>query len=256
MRWTLENLTDDPSMIRAYLAFELARSISLPAPHPQFVQVEINGKSRGTYLMVQSADDLEYLSRHFGSADGALFEGEMGCDLQIGKTDCFDQERGDNDAKRHLVKLVDRIASGRFWSDPKPPFAFDHLAASLAFGTYIGDFDGYVHAHNYRLFLRNSDNTWWFITSGLDRTFMQAVAPFAGTGVLSKLCFDHQPCRAAYLQALRQLDRVAQTVDVTALAMSGGILQPKIADIQTFLANQHIEMNKLMAAQSDNKAPP
>ncbi|MBL4632629.1 MAG: CotH kinase family protein [Kofleriaceae bacterium] len=213
-RWTLENMVEDPSMVRAYLAQQLATKVGLAVPTSRYVRVKIDGQSQGLYLLAE-ATDTEFLAQHFGTGTGPLYEGEYGCDLHLYETNCFDLESGKDPERVHLHKLAKRAADpdARLWGGSAAPFELDHIATVLAFGTYIGDFDGYHHAHNYRLYFSPADRKWRLLPSGMDRVFSKVLAPFSGEGVLAKRCFSDSQCRDSYRKAWRRIAKSASELD-------------------------------------------
>tara|TARA_R110002096_G_scaffold171490_4_gene344434 strand:+ start:50371 stop:51456 length:1086 start_codon:yes stop_codon:yes gene_type:complete len=211
--WTLDNLVEDPSMMRAHLAYKLATAVGLAAPTTRYVRVRIDGRDEGIYLLVDAIDDA-FLERHFGSAKGPLYEGEYGCDVKVGKTDCFDLESGKDPERTQIVALTERVADGApLWEGAEPVFSLEHLALVLAFGAYVGDFDGYHQAHNYRLYRNPQDGRWNIILSGLDRVFIKRLPPFSGAGILAKRCFEAAPCREAYRTAWKRIGEAATELD-------------------------------------------
>lgn len=217
-RLTLNNLVEDPTMIREYLAYRLAREVGLPVPKAGFANLRVNGSPYGLYLVVETPD-VDFLERQFGSSAGELYEGEYGCDLTTDDVDGFDRDIG-NDDRRGLFRFA-KAAEGTgealansLWRSPESPMDLAHLSLFLAFSTYVGDFDGYHHSHNYRIYRNPQDNKWQFMSWGLDRAWFKEAAPYASRGLLAKKCFAHLECRRAYLLALREVHQAAQTLNL------------------------------------------
>lgn len=226
--WVLDNMVEDPSMMRAHVAYTLATMVGLPAPSSRYIRVRIDGQDKGIYLLTEAFDDA-FMHRHFDSANGPLYEGEYGCDVVPGATDCFDLESGDDPQRMHLLALAERAASpgDGLWNGEQPPFAVEHLAMVLAFGIYVGDFDGYFHAHNYRLYRSPIDGRWHMILSGLDRVFSKRLDPHSGEGVLTKQCFADARCRDAYSAAWEQIAKSATELDLDGIARRLSLAMPK-----------------------------
>jgi len=68
----LSNALRDPSMVREVLSYDIARKY-MPAPEAGYAQIKINGDNYGLYVNVEPIDDA-FLTKHYGSADGALFK--------------------------------------------------------------------------------------------------------------------------------------------------------------------------------------
>ncbi len=217
-RLTLNNLVEDPTMIREYLAYRLAREVGLPVPKAGFANLRVNGEDYGLYLVVETPDE-GFLERQFGSGAGELYEGEYGCDLFPDDVDGFDLDVGKAD-RRELLRFAnaargsgDEMAQ-TLWRSPKAPVDLAHLALFLAFSTYVGDFDGYHHSHNYRIYRTPSTNQWQFMSWGLDRAWFKDLPPYSSRGLLAKQCFSHIECRTSYLLAIRKVHQAAQKLDL------------------------------------------
>jgi hypothetical protein len=217
-RLTLNNLVEDPTMIREYLAYRLAREVGLPVPKAGFANLRVNGAPYGLYLVVETPDT-DFLTRQFGSAAGELYEGEYGCDITTDDVEGFDRDVGGDDrtSLRHFAKAAEgdgEAMATSLWRSPESPIDLEHLSLFLAFSTYVGDFDGYHHSHNYRIYRNPKDNKWQFMSWGLDRAWFKEVAPYASRGLLAKKCFAHHECRRAYVLALRRVHKAAQTLNL------------------------------------------
>ncbi len=212
-RLTLNNLVEDPTMIREYLAYRLARKVGLPVPKAGFANITINGEPRGLYLVVETPDK-EFLKRQFGSGKGELYEGEYGCDLFVADVDGFEQDEGKEDRGPLLRFAKAAEASGDEVWRPGGPVTIEHLSLFLAFSTYVGDFDGYHHSHNYRIYREPTSDTWQFMSWGLDRAFFKTLPPYSSKGLLAKRCFSQSDCRKAYLLNLRRVHEAALALDL------------------------------------------
>ncbi len=218
-RLTLNNLVEDPTMIREYLAYRLAREVGLPVPKAGFANLRVNGAPYGLYLVVETPDT-DFLERQFGSGAGELYEGEYGCDLTTDDVEGFDLDVGQEDRSALLRFAKATEASGdaladSLWRKPESPLNLEHLTLFLAFSTYVGDFDGYHHSHNYRIYRNPLDNKWQFMSWGLDRAWFKDIAPYASRGRLAKKCFAHAECRRDYLLALRRVHKAARKLNMT-----------------------------------------
>jgi hypothetical protein len=207
----LNNLVEDPSLVREVFAYRLHRAMGVPAPNAGFAEVWLDGEPYGLYLFLEPIDD-EFLEARFdgGAADGELYEGEYGCDLDPADVPGFQRKEGGED-RAPLAALaaaaagpVDGLVGGdaaRF-----DPSALAYLAVSAV----IGDFDGYRHGHNYHLYRQPVADRWFFVPWGLDRTFKQHLSVYDSAGLVARRCFADRACRIAYL---RQLGRAADELE-------------------------------------------
>jgi spore coat protein CotH len=69
----LDNLLQDPALMREALAMSIFARMGLPAPRTAFYRLYLNGQYEGLYLLVENIDK-PFLQRTFGRDDGYLFE--------------------------------------------------------------------------------------------------------------------------------------------------------------------------------------
>ncbi len=205
----LNNLVEDPTMVREALAYRLHRDLGVPAPRTGWAQLHLDGRDLGLYLDIEAVDD-ELLDRVHGDDDGTLYEGEFGCDLYPEDAPRFEQDGGKDQDHADLVALA-QVASadpGRLFA-AGGPLDVERVVAYLAVSNVVGDFDGYRHGHNYRLHHASRGDRWSMLPWGLDRTFKKSLDPTDSGGLLARRCFADTACRAAYARALaRAADRL------------------------------------------------
>lgn len=69
----LNNLIQDNTMMKDYLAYQLMREMNVPSPLCSYTKVYINGKSLGLYLAVEAIEE-SFLLRNYGSDYGDLYK--------------------------------------------------------------------------------------------------------------------------------------------------------------------------------------
>lgn len=218
----LNNLVEDPTMLRENIGSRVFAALGVAAPRTGFAELFINGELFGLYAVIEPVDE-RFLARHFEGADGPVFEGEYGCDLYEGDVWAFEQDSGDDEGRRHLLALA-RAAEGppSEWllSGDDEPLVNRSFIAYLAGSALLGDFDGYRHAHNYRVFRDAKSEQWSFIPWGLDRILKKRVAVFDSNGRLARSCFQDRACRLEYVKALHQAARRFESLSVEKLVES------------------------------------
>jgi hypothetical protein len=198
---TLNNMVEDPTSLREALGYRLYRELGVPAPDTGYARVTVDGEPYGLYLLLETVDK-DFLERRFGDDKGAVYEGAYGCDLYPEDVAGFELDAGDDD-RPALAALaaaasgpVDRLIGG------EGSRLDDSALAYLAVSAFLGDFDGYRHAHNYRLYHRPDVDRWYFIPWGIDRVFFKRLGPYDSNGLVAKRCFADHDCRIRYLETL------------------------------------------------------
>lgn len=204
-RLILNNLVEDPTLLRESLAYLFVRSLGLAGPRTGHVRVFVDGADYGLYLMVEALDDT-FLERHFGEPLGVLYEGEYGCDLFPEDVPGFERDAG-KDRDREALHALARAAAagGEAVFAPTGPLAMDQFLTFLAASALLGDFDGYRHSHNYRIYRDAASGRWHFSPWGLDRVFQHRLGIFDSEGWLATRCFGDPACRLAYVRTLAKV---------------------------------------------------
>jgi hypothetical protein len=195
---TLNNMVEDPSMLRETLAYRMHRALGVPAPRTGYAVLKLNGEHRGLHLLLEPIDDT------FVGKKGSVYEGEYGCDLYPEDVDGFDRDAGSG-SRKELVRLTE-VARGparELFHLPDSPIDRDRVLSYLAVSAVIGDFDGYRQGHNYYLRHDRKRKKWSLIPWGLDRTFQTHLGIYDSGGLLAKKCFADGLCRTLYLEKVR-----------------------------------------------------
>jgi hypothetical protein len=223
---TLNGMVEDPTLVREALGYRLYRELGVPAPDTGYAQVSLDGQPLGLYLLVESVDE-EFLDRRFGDHDGDMYEGEYGCDLFPEDVAGMEREVGGKD-RRELAALVAAAGGPVAGLIGGEEARFDRSALSyLAVSAFLGDFDGYRHSHNYRLYRDPEDRRWFFVPWGIDRVFYKRLEPFDSNGVVARRCFGDRACRVAYVKELRRVLAAADKLD---LARGADVLASLVAE--------------------------
>jgi hypothetical protein len=202
----LNNLVEDPTMVREALAYRLHRELGVAAPRTGWADVWLNGERLGIYLDVEAPDE-QLLRRVYGDGaeKGNLYEGEFGCDLYPDDAPRFEQDGGEDESHADIVALAELAhARPEALYAPDGPIDVERVVAFLAVSTVVGDFDGYRHSHNYRLYHDPVAGRWSLLPWGQDRTFKKRLDPLDSSGLLARRCFADAACRAAYATALER----------------------------------------------------
>jgi hypothetical protein len=203
----LNNMVEDPTMLRENLGARVFAALGVPAPRAGYGELFINGERFGLYAVIEPIDE-RFLTRRFEDASGPVYEGEYGCDLYEDDVWAFQHDSG-NDEQRGQLLAFARAVSGppATWLLGKKPVVDRSFLAYLAGSALIGDFDGYRHAHNYLVYRDPGSGLWSFIPWGLDRVLKQRMPVFDSNGRLARACFGDRACRLAYVKGLHDAAR-------------------------------------------------
>lgn len=69
----LNNIIQDKTYLKDYLAYTLMNKMGVPAPLCSFVQINVNGEAWGLYLAVEGVED-GFLTRNYGVSTGNLYK--------------------------------------------------------------------------------------------------------------------------------------------------------------------------------------
>jgi hypothetical protein len=207
-------MVQDPSMVHETLAYELFRSVGVPAPRTGYAFVRVNGAAYGVYLNIETLD-LVSLPRWFASTRH-LYEGQVGLDVSPGAAPDFEVDEGKSKKREDLEALILAAAAEEGdWSDGMVAVAdLAEMTRMWAAERYIGHWDGYAGAdadlfrpNNYYL---HSEDTgagagrFQMLPWGTDQTWgsrLEFDEP-AG-GLLFNRCVADGDCGALYEDALR-----------------------------------------------------
>lgn len=200
----LNNMVDDPSMLREQLGARVYEALGVPAPRASFAELVINGERFGLYSLIENIDE-DMLARHFGDGTGPHYEGEYGCDLYPADVWGLQLHGGHDEGRAWLRELTQRVGEppGRSVLGEAPIVERERVLMYLAASTLLGDFDGYRHAHNYRIYRDPGTGRWSFIPWGFDRILKKSFAVFDSRGRVARVCYADPDCRRAYVQTLQ-----------------------------------------------------
>lgn len=216
-KMTLNNMVQDPSMIREALSYEVFRAVGVPAPRTGYAYVRVNGESYGVYLNVETFDDVS-LERWFEPFDDPqhLYEGEYGTDVNPGGAAAFEVDEGDESNLADLEALIAAVAAeGPFSQRMSGVADLEEMTRMWAVEKYIGHWDGYAGRHgplfpnNFYLY-SDADGLFRMLPWGTDLTWREREGFDGESGALFGQCVADADCEALYRKALVE---VAATIE-------------------------------------------
>lgn len=229
----LDNLWQDPAMIREHLAMAMFARLGQPAPRQSFCRLFINNQYQGVYALTEEPN-AEFAARVLEETGGYLFEyrwvmafyaEDLGENLASYKP-LFAPRTHELDADSTLYRPIQELfrqvnePDDAVWRDRVEQYIdLSQFVTHVAIETFIAEDDGvlgYVGMNNFylyrsagstrhRLFPWDKDNAFHFIDKPvLDR---------ADENVLVRRALSYTDLRELYLQVLEQCARSAAEED-------------------------------------------
>ena len=225
----LDNLRQDPSMIREPLAMALFARMQEPAPRESFCRLFINNVYQGLYTMVEDIDPV-FLARTFGRDDGYLFEyhwsqpyyGDYpGNDLGV-YPPLFEARTHEHEPLETLYEPMRALFAAMNTDDAvardelESHLDLEQFVRVLAIEMFLGDHDGILGVNgmnNFYLYREPGSMRHSWILWDRDRALSQVYSPI----------FDRVDQNALARRALAYpelLELYLQTIEATALMAS------------------------------------
>ena len=226
----LNNLGDDPSLVKELLANALFRAANIPAPRVAYTALWVNDQPYGVYVMVEPTSSDAFLSHWFqGEHQGEHYLGDKGRDLFVDSVWRFRAGPSTDPYKNSLFGLVQALD----WIGPEDDvsaeleaiFGLERLHAFIATELAIGHQDGYTWSQKgYSLYRATQSSPWVLMPVSAERTFEEHLAPLEGDGRVHALCVGDFACRQALGEAYQGvLDRV-ESLDLAGMAQGAHAL--------------------------------
>ena len=171
-RMTLNNSIQDASMINTCLAYQIFAAAGSPSPRCNFATITVNGKRLGLYVHVEEIKK-PFLARHFGSAEGNLYEGTVSdftADFRGTLEKNTNEDTDDwSDIDTVVAALKDPSYAGL--EALAKSVDLDRFLPFWATEVLVGHWDGYAGDRNNYHFYREPDGPFVFIPWGVDDTF-------------------------------------------------------------------------------------
>jgi hypothetical protein len=202
-RLTLNNMIQDPTMLREHAYYWLAGQVGVPAPRHGYARLWVNGEPYGLYGLVETMDG-RLMKRLFPEdPDGNLYEAS-GADFTDARN-WFDLQVDGGvvptpDDIDGLVEALEEAGKDEFFEVFQARFDPDPTLRYLALEIVAGNDDGYVfNHHNYHAYHLAYADRWVLLPWGTDRSFIREVPPDGDhatpvVGQLALRCLDDEAC--------------------------------------------------------------
>jgi hypothetical protein len=231
----LDNLTQDPSMMKEVLSMQLFSRLGLPAPREAFVRVYVNSELVGLYAVVESIDK-RFLERVVGEDGGTLYEYEYAFDYNfeyLGATlepyrVIFSPKTNESDSMTDLygrieamVRTANESSDATFESAMADYLDLGAFVRHVAAETFVAENDGwlgYAGMNNFYMYRFKDRGRFQVISWDKDNTFLQP-----DFGIFERVDRNVLMRRAMAVPALEQayLDGLIAAADSAAEGQSG-----------------------------------
>lgn len=242
-RITLNNLSQDPTMMAERLAYHMFNAAKLPAPRCNHALVYVNDDFYGVYANIESEDKV-FLRRFFTSASGNLYE-DAEVDFIAGNEDKFDlqtnEAANDRSDLRAFVAAIAAASDENFLADMSATLDTTHFLKYSAIEGAIDQWDGYAYTYfdpnNFRIYHDPASGKLTFLPWGLDLTFKAfpdntlTYIPLFKTpvyenkpgnhdagGLIFKRCLASTSCKSSYAQVLESVAKLYDAEKLDELA--------------------------------------
>lgn len=226
--FVLDNLVQDPSMLKERLTMAFFRRMGLPAPREAHARLYINNQFSGLYAVVEAIDK-GFLGRTFGEDnhggtenDGYLFEYDytkeykfeyLGSNLDEYKI--FDPKTHESQAAAQIwqpiedmVQTMNQAPDSTFASDMAKYLDLGLFSKHIALEAFIGEDDGilgYAGLNNFYFYRFEDTTRSQFLVWDKDNTFAAADFPImrnVNDNVLARRTLNLPEQRNRYLDTL------------------------------------------------------
>jgi hypothetical protein len=215
----LDNLTQDPSMMKEVLSMSLFNRLGMPAPREAFVRLYVNNTLVGLYAVVESIDK-NFLDRAFGQDGGNLYEYDYTIDYNFeylgpgldpyanlfkAKTNESSPTFDLYDAIERMIRTVNQTADAALEGALAPFLDVAAFMRHIAVEVFLAENDGilgYAGMNNFYLYQFKGTSQFQVITWDKDNTFFQPDFPLftrADRNVLMRRALTIPAARQAYL---------------------------------------------------------
>jgi len=184
----LDNLWQDPSMVREHVAMALFAHLGQPSSRQSFARLFINDEYQGVYSLVEPVD-ARYLTRTLGDQAGYLFEyrwlqpyyfEDLGDDLTA-YVQLFEAENHPNDPLalaygpiREMVRAINEPSDTRWKAEADRYVDLQQFVTVAAIEAFMAEWDGligYAGLNNFYLYRRAGSDRHVFIPWDRDHAF-------------------------------------------------------------------------------------
>lgn len=207
-KFHLNNSVEDPSLLSEALGTVLFAAEGIPAPRVAHGRVRLNGRALGLYVVKEGFTDA-FLRRHFGRADGSLFEPVRGAEVD-GAMAPRAGPRGavEETSVGALAAALKKDGPSERWAGIAASLDVERFVTFVALEVLLVHRDGYSLArNNFRLYGDPAGGRCQFLPHGMDQLFGPADLPWRPSmaGAVAKAMMAAPEGLDRYARRLRAL---------------------------------------------------
>jgi len=178
---------NDPSIVRAKLAFDLMQNAKVPASRSNHVELYVNNEYKGLYMNVEHVDE-EFVEARFGNKNGNLYKclypstlSYLGTNADLykfnsGSIRAYDlktnNQKDDYSDLANFINVLNNTNPSEFPQKLEPIFNVNSFLKYLVVEILTAHWDGYSYnKNNFYLYKNTATGKFEFIPYDLDNTF-------------------------------------------------------------------------------------
>ncbi|WP_339721675.1 CotH kinase family protein [uncultured Paraglaciecola sp.] len=172
-KFVLNNMFNDPSYMREYIAYELLDEMGVATPQHSYVNVYVNDELKGLYLLVEFING-DFVEKHFDNAEGDLYKPDgVGSDLQWIDDDFAsysdvelktNEDSSDNGAFMNFVYEME-------FGDGESVIDHDSVLRYMSVSVALSNLDSYHGALDHNYYIYEQDNVFSMLPWDLNESF-------------------------------------------------------------------------------------
>lgn len=172
-KFVINNMFNDPSYMREYIAYELLDEMGVATPEHAYVNVYVNDELKGLYLLVEFVNE-EFIDKHFSNTQGDLYKPDgIGSDLQWIDDDFAsysdvelktNEDISDNGAFMNFVYEME-------FGDGLSVIDQDSVMRYMAVSVALSNLDSYHGALDHNYYIYDQDGVFSFLPWDLNEAF-------------------------------------------------------------------------------------
>lgn len=213
---TLNNFNQDDTAMHEWLVYRIFSSVGVPAPRVGYAHVTLDGQDYGTYLLVESLDEHDFLARNFPNTF-ATYEPLAGQDITRDNVPMFDVDKGNELDRTLLLAVADGLRTAPrdgVYDALKARVDYPEVLREMAVELFTGEWDGYTLSINNYVIHIDERGVLRLVPWGADQAFASHESFFRGEGLLLSTCLADLSCVQAWVDALKDVrSKVRALVD-------------------------------------------